>query len=196
MSNELVVVLVCDIRNYTSMSESLSGEDFTQFISEWFRQASEVIENHEGTIDKFIGDAVMAYWVVRNRGEPAGIINEALRATSDLIDLATAFSRRLGVKFEGHEFRIGVALNMGQAVFGNIGTSEIQSFTIVGDSVNVTFRLESLTKEKGRSVIVSATIAENAGPQFAFESLGQVEVKGRREPVSILALELPSDTAG
>ncbi len=191
LRDEKVVVLVADIRNYTSMSEVLPGRGFSRIVSDWFRQASEIIEKHGGTIDKFIGDAVMAYWVSASRSDPSNEVNAALRTALGLIDRATSFSARLGAEFPGHSFRIGVGLNVGDAMLGNVGTGENQSFTVVGDSVNVAFRLESLTKEKSTPVVVSRSIVDAADRGFGFQDLGLGEVKGRKEPVSIWALELP-----
>ena len=190
MRNERIVVLVADIRNYTSMSEVLPNREFSRIVSEWFREASDIIENNDGTIDKFIGDAVMTYWVSTTRSDCSNEVNAALRTTRGLIDKAATFSTRLAAEFPGYSFRIGVGLNSGEAMLGNVGTGENQSFTVVGDSVNVAFRLESLTKEKTSPVIVSRSIVEAADREFQFLDLGLAEVKGRKEPVSIWALEL------
>jgi adenylate cyclase len=190
MRNELVVVLVADIRNYTGMSEVLPNREFSRLISEWFRESSDIIESHGGTIDKFIGDAVMAYWVAASKTEPQKEVNASLRTACDLMERAALFSQRVSSQFPGNTFRIGVGLNMGDAMLGNVGTGEIQSFTIVGDSVNVAFRLEALTKEKASPVVASRNITEAAEPQFKFRDLGLAEVKGRKEPVSIWGLEL------
>jgi adenylate cyclase len=190
MRSERIVILVADIRNYTTMSEALPNREFSRLISEWFREASDLIEENNGTIDKFIGDAVMAYWVSVNRAESSREINSALLTTRGLMDKAAKFSSRLEAEFPAYTFRIGVALNAGEAMLGNVGTGENQSFTVVGDSVNVAFRLESLTKEKMSPVIVSRSVVESADPGFRFRDLGLAEVKGRKEPVSIWALEL------
>ncbi len=194
MRSELVVVLVADIRNYTGMSEALPNREFSRLISEWFRESSDLIEKHGGVIDKFIGDAVMAYWVAASRSEPAKEVNAALDAAAALIARAAAFSDRISSQFPGNTFRIGVGLNMGDAMLGNVGTGENQSFTIVGDSVNVAFRLESLTKEKGAPVVASRSVTDYASKTYHFRDMGQIEVKGRKEPVSVWALELGSDT--
>lgn len=191
MRDERVVVLVADIRNYTSMSEVLPNREFSRIVSEWFREASEIIEKNGGTIDKFIGDAVMAYWVSGSRSDPSSEVNAALRTALGLVDRAVSFSTRLGTEFPGYSFRIGVGLNVGDAMLGNVGTGENQSFTVVGDSVNVAFRLESLTKEKSAPVVVSRSVVDAADREFRFRDLGLGEVKGRKEPVSIWALELP-----
>jgi adenylate cyclase len=190
MRNELVVVLVADIRNYTGMSEALPNREFSRLISEWFRESSDIIERHGGIIDKFIGDAVMAYWVASSKTEPGKEVNESLRTARALIERANLFSTRVSSQFPGNTFRIGVGLNMGDAMLGNVGTGENQSFTIVGDSVNVAFRLEALTKEKSSPVVASHSITSAADPEFQFRDLGEAEVKGRKEPVSIWALEL------
>lgn len=190
MRNERIVVLVADIRNYTSMSEVLPNREFSRLVSEWFREASDIIEGDNGTIDKFIGDAVMAYWVGVNKADSSREINAALHTTRGLLERAAKFATRLETEFPGHTFRIGVGLNAGDAMLGNVGTGENQSFTVVGDSVNVAFRLESLTKEKGVPVVVSRSVVDSADAGFQFRDLGLAEVKGRREPVSIWALEL------
>jgi len=185
---ETVVVMVADIRNYTTMSEVLPNREFSLLIADWFKKSGTVIEQHGGTIDKFIGDAVMSYWLVREPAHPAPEVDGALRAARDLLQAAAAFGRRLAAQFPEQTFRVGIGLNLGVAVVGNVGGAEHQSFTVVGDSVNVAFRLEALTKEKGCSVVVSGSVTEHASGEFAFRDLGRAEVKGRTEPVSIWAL--------
>ncbi len=188
LQTEQVIVLVADIRNYTSMSESLQSESFSRFISDWFRECSEVIEAHGGTIDKFIGDAVLAYWTARDL--PAKEVNQALMTALDLVARAERFSKRLQERHPGQQFRIGIGLNLGEAIFGNIGTSKVQSFTIVGDCVNVAFRLEALTKEKGYEIIVGEAMVKYADSKFRVQDLGLALVKGRKEPVHIYHLFL------
>jgi adenylate cyclase len=109
-------------------------------------------------------------------------------AARSLIAQAGAFSGRHTGELSGHAFRIGIGLNMGPAMMGNIGTNENPSFTILGDSVNVAFRLEAVSKEKGAPVIVGRSMAEWA-EGCRFRDLGLVEVKGRVEPVAACALE-------
>ena len=190
LRNELVIVLVVDIRDYTAMSEALPNREFSQFIAQWFREGTEIIESNGGTIDKFIGDAVMAYWVASRRDDPEREVNAVLKTAGAFIDRAGGFSVRLSELFPGYNFRVGMGINMGDAMLCNVGTGEYQSFTVVGDSVNVAFRLESLTKEKGCPVIVSHSLTEHAPNCYHFRDLGETEVKGRREPVSIYAMEL------
>jgi len=198
MRTEQVVILVADIRNYTSMSEALPGREFSHLVSQWFKECSEIIESASGTIDKFIGDAVMAYWVARTESDLALQAVRALETAQRLLGMAQTFSGRLAGLFPGYRFAVGIGLNAGEAVLGNVGTGEKQSFTVVGDCVNVAFRLEGLTKEKGRPVVVSSRVAELAAGRFQFEPLGLASVKGRKEPVAVcspLAIETgPADT--
>jgi adenylate cyclase len=190
MANECIVVLVTDIRNYTSMSETLPADKFSAFVKGWFRESTSIIESQAGIIDKFIGDAILCYWRVDSMENPSREINMALSTTSALIEAAKRFSGRLSTLFPGYQFRIGAGINMGIAVMGNVGTAENQSITIVGDCVNVAFRLEALTKQKQVNVIASSNVVKWAEPDYKFLSLGEVEVKGRSKPVSIYALVL------
>lgn len=191
--NETVVVLVSDVRNYTKMSEVLPSREISELMTHWFRETSAIIDANRGTVDKFIGDAVMAYWVAQEKSDPAREANAALNAARAFVASARAFSGRLSSQFPGHSFDIGIGLHLGPAMLCNVGNSEHQSFTAVGDTVNVAFRLEPLSKTKGHRVIVSGDIAAVASPEYRFQELGQTEVEGRRQPVSILGLELESD---
>ncbi len=190
MRNETIVIQVCDIRNYTGMSESLPADDFSGIISDWFKECTRIIENQGGTIDKFIGDAVMAYWIVSDPERPGEEVSSSLIASRKMIDMCELFTQRIRALSNKHKFRVGIGLNVGPAIFGNIGTPETPSFTVVGDSVNLAFRLEALSKEKGEAVLVSNPIAENASKWFKFKALGEAMVKGKIEPVEISALIL------
>jgi adenylate cyclase len=188
---ECIVVLVADIRNYTGMSEVLPRNEFPQIVSEWFREASDVIERNRGKIDKFIGDTIMACWVAA-KPDLSEEINQSLQTARELISLAGVFSRRLSSRFPEHTFHVGIGLNTGLAIEGNVGTRKNQSFTFVGDTVNVAFRLETLTKEKMVPVIVSSSIKQFAMSEYHFDDLGEVTLRGRKDPVSIWALKLES----
>jgi len=190
-----VIMLVTDIRNYTRMSEALPREKFSKFVKEWFKACGRLIEARQGTIDKFIGDAVMCYWLVPDPGNPEREVGSALTAAGELIGAAASFSDRLSGTFPGYAFHIGIGVSMGNALMGNVGTASNQSITLVGDCVNVAFRLESLTKEKNRAVIVTSNIAECAPAGYTFVDLGPAEVKGRKNPVAISSLELEPSRA-
>ena len=131
----------------------------------------------------------MARWVIAE-SDASNQVNQALAASRELLACAGTFSNEFSAQFPDQKFRIGVALNIGEAMFGNVGSGANQSFTVVGDCVNVAFRLEALTKEKGTPVIVSNGIVESAAGDYQFNDLGQAVVKGRKEPVSIWALNI------
>jgi len=188
MTNRLVVVLVADVRNFTTMSESLPKSEFSLLISNWFREASDIIEAKGGTIDKYIGDAVMAFWVVVNNSEPSKEVDAALETSRELFARAGVFSARISSQFAGYQFRIGIGLNMGPAMMGNVGTSKNPSFSILGDSVNVAFRLEALSKEKGFPIIAGRSVTDCASGSWRLTDLGLVEVKGRVQPVHVCGI--------
>ena len=188
LQDRYVVTLVADIQKYTTMSETLPGEKFSLFVKDWFKECSGLVESHGGAVDKFIGDAIMCYWLVLDRDNPAMEAGSALAVARELIGAAETFSGRLSGIFPGHAFAIGVGISMGSAIVGNVGTGANQSITLVGDSVNIAFRLEALTRQKNSAVIVTGNIAECAPAGYAFVDLGQAEVKGRKKPVAISAL--------
>jgi adenylate cyclase len=194
--NEVVVVLISDVRNYTTMSEAFPTREFSEIITQWFRETTEIVKVNMGTVDKFIGDAVMAYWVAKVKADPEPEVNAALNAARTFVSGAQAFSDRHSSRFPGFCFEVGVGLTLGPAMLCNVGNSEHQSFTAVGDTVNVAFRLEPFSKTKGYPIIVSGELAAIASNRYRFHELGQTEVKGRRQPVSIFGIELDDNTKG
>ncbi len=190
LRSELVVVLVSDIRGYTHMIESLPKEDLSSHIKDWFSVCIEIIRSNDGNLDKFIGDAVLAYWVVGKELDPGREINQALKASRSLVRSARDFSTRFSENFPGYIFRIGVGLSMGEALHLNVGAARQQSFTIVGDCVNLAFRIESQTKKKQAAIILIRSMTEYADNENKFFDLGKVKVEGRREPVTICGLSV------
>ena len=190
-----VVVLVSDIRDYTSLAADLPREELQTLLSEWFCENIKVIERRGGIVDKFIGDAVMVYWVVKERGNPGPEVNAALEAASEMVALSARFSERFEALFPTSRFLIGIGINLGEASIGNVGTGAHQSFTVVGDCVNVAFRLEDLTKDKNCWVVTSREAAAWAEDRFGLVDLGEAFLRGRKEPVAILGIERDTETA-
>ena len=187
--NEVVVVLVSDVRNYTTMSEAFPTREFSEIMTHWFRETTAIVKANMGTVDKFIGDAVMAYWVAEVKADPAQEVGAALSAARAIVRSSRDFSESFTSRFPGYSFEIGVGLNLGPAMLCNVGNAEHQSFTAVGDTINVAFRLEPFSKSKGYSIIVSGELATIAASRYRFHELGQTEVKGRRQPIAIFGLE-------
>jgi len=187
-SIETISILVVDIRNYTRLTEQIPPQEFARFISGWFRDAAAVIERESGSIDKFIGDAIMAFWV---RGRGAGemrSVHGPLNVCRELLSLARSYNEKLVTDHPTLGFAIGCAVHSGDAILGNTGQSARRDFTATGDCVNIAFRLESLCKELRRPILVSEEIRNAAASHFAFDDMGLQTVKGKSAPLRVFAL--------
>ncbi len=178
-----VTVLYADIRGFTTMSEEMEARDIVQMLNEFFTAMSEVIFRCNGTLDKFIGDCIMALF-----GAPVG----SDRAPQDALQAALGMQEALGVLNQSRlerklrPFHIGIGLHCGPAVVGNIGSADRVQYTAIGDTVNVAARLVS--KAAAGQILVSEAIRESI-PEFAgFEALGQVDLKGRASKMNIYAV--------
>ena len=176
-----MTVLFSDIRGFTSISEKLTPLELTSYINEYFNTMTEIIMHQSGTLDKYIGDAIMAFW-----GAPIETKQhayEAVKTTFVLRDaahrLATSFAKR-GLP----EFNIGIGLNSGMMRVGDMGSRLRRSYTVMGDPVNLGSRLEGLTKVYGVDILVSEFVAARA-PQFLYREIDRVRVKGKSAFVSI-----------
>lgn len=183
-----LAVLVSDVRNYTVLSAALPAGGLSALLAEWFRRVGECIQNRNGSIEKFRGDSVMAYWISNPRGGDNTYVLDALRAARDMLAASHEHHDLLSQQYPGHAFEIGCAVHCGDAVLGNIGADFRRDFTTLGDCVNVTFRIESLCSALGRPVLVSEEIKTQAEPEFAFDDLGPQPLKGKSEPIPVYAL--------
>ncbi len=174
-------VLFSDVRGFTTISEGLSARELTQMMNEFLTPFTRVIQENRGTIDKYMGDCVMAFW-----GAPLPDADHAKHA------LLAAFGMVRSVKLLDEPFagkgwppiRVGVGIASGEMNVGNMGSEFRIAYTVMGDTVNLGSRLESLTKQYGVDIIVSAgTVAEI--PDFTFRELDLVRVKGKHKPVAI-----------
>lgn len=172
-------ILVADIRGYTGISENTPIKILTRMMNEWFNRTRECIYDHHGVVDKFIGDCVYARWEVR--GDAADSVVDALSAAAEL----NFISRDLNRSFPevSSPLNIGVGINTGTAAIG-AGVSE----SAIGDAVNLTFRLESATKELGKDVIIGRAAYENLPDSVWQSQQTSIQVKGKNDPVDIWAL--------
>jgi adenylate cyclase len=181
-----VTVLFADIRNFTSISERLSAHEVVEMLNAYFSSICEPILEFGGTVDKFIGDAVMAVF-----GAPAPQPDHARRALSAALAMATRareFQVQMAERFSGKglpEFHIGIGLHSGEAVVGNIGSPKRLEYTAIGDTVNIASRLESLTKELGWTIIASHETIAAAGPGVLTGGRQESRLKGRQETVLV-----------
>ena len=187
-SVQTVLLLVVDIRGFTRLSESIPAAKLAQFIGGWFQDVSRTIEKHGGTIEKFIGDAIKAYWLPDGEGVGPNFVRTPLIVAQELLKLAQVHHAKLTQEYPALSFGIGCGIHCGEATLGNVGNMGGRDFTATGDCVNVAFRIESLCKEKGRPILVSQAVKDQAGANFQFDDCGVCQLKGRTEPVHIFAL--------
>ncbi|HEY9666512.1 MAG TPA: adenylate/guanylate cyclase domain-containing protein [Coleofasciculaceae cyanobacterium] len=177
-----VSVLFSDIRGYTNLVESMEPEEVVSMLNEYFGQMAEPIFSHKGTLDKYIGDAIMA--VFRS---PTQLEDHAWRAVQTALEmrsnLAEYNARRLA---EGKKaIRIGIGIHSGTAISGNIGHSRRMEFTVIGDDVNLASRLEGTTKLYGCDIAISSSTYNTCDHRLWVRELDIVRVKGKIHPVSV-----------
>ena len=179
---EELSVLFSDVRGFTTISEALSPEDLSHYINEYLTTMSLVIrERHRGTLDKYIGDAVMAFW-----GAPVADKDHARNAVLAALGMQSE-AKKLNEKFKAKgwpTFKIGIGVNSGVMRVGDMGSRIRKAYTVMGDAVNLGSRLEGITKQYGADIIVGeGTKALISG--FVCRELDRVRVKGKDEPVAI-----------
>jgi adenylate cyclase len=177
-----LTVLFSDVRGFTTISESLPPEELEQLMNEYFNPMTEVIRNRtQGTLDKYIGDAIMAFW-----GAPVEQPDHAKRAVRAAMEMQQVLAElRPGFKEKyHHDIFIGVGLSSGSMTVGDMGSEARKAYTVMGDKVNLGARLEGLTKQYGLGILV-AEETRNAVPEVVFREIDRVRVKGKDEPVVI-----------
>ncbi len=181
-----LTILFSDIRGFTSISEKLEPHQVIEFLNEYLSQMAAIVKRKGGTLDKFIGDAVMAFW-----GEPVHHPDHAERAADCALEMQ-ATTRTLAARWvaEGKpDIHIGVGINTAEVVVGNIGSVEHKlDYTVIGDGVNLASRLESANKEFKTGIIISEFTLAKLGERFDVRALGDVKVKGKERPVAIYEL--------
>lgn len=176
-----MTVLFSDVRGFTTISEGLAPRELTQLMNEFLTPITRVIHDQRGTIDKYMGDAVMAFW-----GAPVHDVHHAKNGLLAGMEMCKQM-RELGPVFKAKgwpEIKIGVGLNTGTMNVGNMGSEFRMAYTVLGDAVNLGARLESLTKQYGVDIMVSEYTRAEV-PSFSFRYLDMVKVKGKDEPVTI-----------
>jgi adenylate cyclase len=177
-----LTILFSDIRGFTSISEAAEPEEVVEMLNEYLTKMVEILLDHGGTLDKFIGDAVMGFW-----NAPAGDADHALHAVQCAIAMIDETARiRARWETEGKaSIRIGIGINTGDAVAGNIGAEQVWSYTVIGDAVNLASRLEGKNKDYGTEIIVSEFTMARIGDAFETVYLDDVKVKGKDKAVKI-----------
>ena len=183
-----VSILVCDIRNFTTISECNQPENVVSFLNGYFAQMVEVIKKHGGSIDKFMGDAIMALF-----GAPISYTDNAqraLKAALEMLSLLPKISCESLVFPEGIVFDIGIGIHYGEVIVGSIGCNEKSDYTVIGDTVNLASRLEGLTKKYGSHIIISKAVKDELSEMFNLQHIDTVKVKGKSLSVPIYRADL------
>jgi adenylate cyclase len=180
-----VTVLFSDIRSFTPISEELSSERLVTQLNEYLTPMTKIIQHRQGRLDKFIGDAVMAVWGdLFDRLSPEEEVNQAVRAGLEMLDRTEKLNERW--TSEGYPpFEIGIGINRGSTVFGNLGAESRMEMTVIGDAVNQAARFEGLTKRYGISLIVGQSVHEQLSDSLLSFLLDRVRVKGKTEATEI-----------
>jgi len=180
LQTELVTILVCDIRKFTSLSEIIGAELVSGILTAWSKNVNDLVQKHNGSIDKFIGDAVMATWAAKeSQMENILAAMRTLLAIREMTVLLSAKLPNLPWPME-----VGGAINIGEAVTGNIGVDGGRDYTVVGDVVNVTFRLEEMTTKAGMDILLGPNVSGYL-PHFKdFFTTCKYLVKGKKEPIT------------
>lgn len=180
-----VTILFSDIRSYTSLTEGMEASDVVNLLNDYFETMVEAVFNYEGTLDKFIGDALMAVF-----GAPLPLPHHAGMAVKSALDMR----RRLAEFNERRRManqpiiRIGIGISSGEVVSGNIGSQKRMDYTVIGNGVDISSRLEGVTKQYGCDIILSEFTYQLCRDQVWVRELDRIRVKGKTQPINIYEL--------
>jgi adenylate cyclase len=183
-------VLFSDIRGFTTVSERGQPEEIVHLLNEYFTRMVQVVFQHRGTVDKFVGDMVMALFGAPL--EDPDHAEHAVAAALDMMQELKTLNAKWALAGRG-TIDIGIGINSGPMIAGNIGSDQIMSYTVIGDAVNLGSRLESLNKQYSTHIIISDATRSQLKGSYTLKPLGDVVVKGKTRPVAIFEVVDPSD---
>jgi adenylate cyclase len=177
-----MTVLFSDVRGFTTMSEGLKPEELVHVMNTYLTRMTDVVFKHEGVLDKYIGDAVMAFW-----NAPLDQDDHAKRAVDTALEMLSELEKMNQEKlFGSFELKIGIGINTGEMVVGNMGSYNRFDYTVIGDSVNLGSRMEGLTKQYGIALLISeSTKNELPEDEYLIRPIDLVAVKGKNKPVKM-----------
>jgi adenylate cyclase len=182
-----VALMMTDLRGFTTMSEEMDSQQLVTQLNEYMSLMVDDIFSRRGSIDKFIGDAILAVWGHVQSEGPARDVTLAIEAAllmKESLERLNADWRNRGLR----TFQMGCGVNFGEVVFGNIGSARKMEPTVIGDAVNVTARLEGLTKEYGRSLLIAEAAAEMVGDCFRLQFIDCVTMKGKSKALRVYSV--------
>ena len=180
-----ITILVADIRGYTPLSERIPVALLAKALSHWLGATAKIVRKNGGVVDKFIGDAVMVRWLTDSL-DIAESVNLALRTALDIRDVSSAM--KTDIPELPAAFRVGVGINTGQAVLGNVGETRSSEYTALGDAVNLAFHLESASKGLKTDVVVGPDSCAHLPPALWQTGTREVIIKGKEKPLNAWAV--------
>ena len=176
-----------DVRDFTAHSSQQSPKDVVSALNVFFRQAVDTVEAHGGMVNKFLGDGLMALFGIGTEadGHARRAVEAGIHLHHSLQGLAEELS---GAGWPG--LRIGIGINTGKAVVGSIGSPKRQEYTAIGDTINVASRVESLTKQLGQPLLITAATRAHLGEWFPLIPLEPQRVRGKSKPLELFAVSL------
>ena len=181
-SRRRITVMFCDIRNFTRFSNALEPEQVFGFLNEFFAEMIDAIFKHEGTLDKMLGDGLMALF-----GTPQDDNEHALHALEAAMEMQNRLEG-LRDKWKQHhasDLKIGIGLHSGDAMVGHIGSNDRMEYTAIGDTVNIASRLEATTKENGCTIVMSGDTAKDIPVRIPLRQVAEITVRGVAQPLAI-----------
>ncbi|MEM7352752.1 MAG: adenylate/guanylate cyclase domain-containing protein [Acidobacteriota bacterium] len=170
----VVTALFCDIRGFTPLSERLEPQQVLTFLNRYFRVMSKIIIRNHGTVDRFLGDGILAVF-----GAPVSSLNNAENATRAALEMLAAledFNHGEAAQLTHEAIQIGIGIHQGEVVAGNVGSDEQMEYTVVGDTVNIAERIEQLTKDKPNSIFISQAVYDSTKDQIDIEPISAPEL--------------------
>lgn len=179
---KVLTIFFSDLQGFTSISENLDPETLTALLNDYLSAMTEIIHEEQGTVDKYEGDAIIAFWnaPLEVPDHALHAVRAALRCQARLAELRPVFRARTG-----HDLFMRIGVNTGQAVVGNMGSHNRFDYSMLGDAVNLAARLEGANKLFGTGIMVSQAVRDMVGPNAAMRELGRVGVVGRQAPVTV-----------
>ena len=175
---------MCDLRDFTRISDSWPRDDVIGLLNDYFDAMSEPIARHGGEILKFMGDGLLAIFPLSQPSACADLLHAVAEARQAMADLNET-NRKAG----GEALNFGIGVHVGDVMYGNIGSRARLDFTVIGPAVNMASRLEALTKQLGRTVLLSRAFADLVAGDFDLERVSEYPVRGFSDPIELFAYE-------
>ena len=180
-----LTVMLADVSGFTAMAEVMDPEEVANLINDCFKVLIEIVYRYEGTVDKFIGDCVMALW-----GAPTAMDDDVFRACAAALRASRRMERlKASWAAEGRkQMRVRIGVHCDTVVVGNVGSRARLSYTVMGDGVNVASRIEGLNKQFGTSICISQNVYERVSDRIVARALARVSIKGRKTEIMVYEL--------